>query len=225
MLKTGSYHNRYFRHQDQRSAVYSWFVGMASACLLMVSSLSTAAPAELTGSAAIADAQLQVFRSVGEDGVVEFNDYGAGELVAIEVLPAASEVDVSIVRDRQRDILEVAQLLSSDRSDRETQRDRAREAQAQFERQELAAFRAADSAYDPARQIGFSPFLSNRFFANGRRRSPPRYVYEPGPDHPSNGLQHPGKGLRHPGKGLRHPGNGLRHPGARPRTPPRPRTP
>lgn len=145
----------------------------------------------------------QVFRSVGKDGVVEFNDNGDGELVNVDVPDAVSEADVSIVRDRQRDILEVAQLLSSDRSDREAsrfeERERAREAQARFEQQELAALRAADSVYYPSRRIGFSPFLSNGFFAGGRRLNTPRFRYVPGPDHPSNGLRHPGNGLQHPG--------------------------
>ena len=177
------------------------------------STVSAANAASATDEPAVAESDFsspggsrtQVFRSVGEDGVVEFNDNGEGELVRVDVPDAVSEADVAIVRDRQRDILEVAQLLSSDRSDRETNRFRERalerEAQARFEREELAALRAADSVYYPSRQFGFSPFFSNGFFANGRRRNPPRFVYEPGPDHPSNGLRHPGNGLRHPGAG------------------------
>ncbi len=198
-----------FPHKSKPAFVAAWAPGLVCAWLLVAGGYSAnAAETEeakiLTSSSSTESNSLtQVFRSVGKDGVVEFNDNGDGELVNVDVPDALSEADVSVVRDRQRDILEVAQLLSSDRSDRESNRIRerelAREAQARFEQQELAALRAADSVYYPSRQFGFSPFFSNRFFANGRRRNSARFVYEPGPDHPSNGLRHPGNGLRHPG--------------------------
>lgn len=185
------------------SPVFTWVCALLCAIAIAVGSHGVSAADETSVSSAQNDSRTQVFRSVGKDGVVEFNDNGDGELVNVDVPDVVSEAEVSIVRDRQRDILEVAQLLSSDRSDRDAnrflERERAREAQARFEQQELAALRAADSVYYPSRRFGFSPFLSNRFFANGRRRNTPRFVYEPGPDHPSNGLRSPGNGLRHPG--------------------------
>jgi len=164
--------------------------------MLVAGFSAKAEPGETSAAIAQSEPKTQVFRAVGADGVVEFNDYGEGEPVNVVVAEPVSEADVSIVRERQRDILEVAQLLSSDRSDRRQsrldERERARAAQAQFEQQELAVFRAADSAFFPARRFGFSPFAANRFFANGRRRNQPRFIYRPGPDHPSNGLRHPG---------------------------------
>jgi len=204
--------NNTIRHWFLRCCRFAKAVGLVCSGVLVAGSCSALAADEtridVSDAASKSNSQIQVFRSVGKDGVVEFNDNGDGELVHVDVPDAVSAADVAIVRDRQRDILEVASLLSADRSDRETNRFReralAREAQARveqqaFEQQELAALRAADSVYYPSRQFGFSPFFSNRFFANRRWRNPPPFIYEPGPDHPSNGLRHPGNGLQHPG--------------------------
>lgn len=131
-----------------------------------------------------------VYRSVTTDGVVEFNDFGVGEVVELDVPPALSPREVARTKARQQDILNVAQVLASDRSKREAQRDAERDERrddlARQERDRLAAIRAADAVYYPARSTLYSPFHSRRFSPNvGERRlrqSRPnagRYVYAP----------------------------------------------
>ncbi len=84
----------------------------------------------------------------------------------------------------------MAQVLAADRSQRDAQRDAdkasRREALDQRERERLAAIRAADAAYYPARSTLYSPFYARNFFPNigerGLRRSRStagRYVYAP----------------------------------------------
>ena len=146
----------------------------------MIVATSTAASTAIWAESAAGnptqrEAAAAVYRRVGADGVVEFNDYGAGDEVVLEVAPPLGAADVELVKERQRDILDVARVLADDRSDREEQRqaerDALREDREQAELDRLAALNAAESVYFPARLPLFSPFQANRLTNFNRRRA------------------------------------------------------
>ena len=116
---------------------------------------------------------------------MEFNDYGDGVAISVEPPQRVGRREIQRVRKRQQDILEVAQLLNSERADREAQRRRDRERRARLD---AASIRAARDAYYPSVRRGFSPFLlprsSNRFRGFGRGRQGRNKVYSPNRDYP-----------------------------------------
>ena len=116
---------------------------------------------------------------------MEFNDYGDGVAISLEPPQRVGRREIQRVRKRQQDILEVAQLLNSERTDREAQRRRDRERRARLD---AASIRAARDAYYPSGRRGFSPFLlprsSNRFRGFGRGRQGRNKVYSPDLDYP-----------------------------------------
>ncbi len=125
----------------------------------------------------------EVFRFVGADGVVTFNDYGAGEALTLDGSAELSEEQIAIVRARQQDILELAKALADERLAREADRLAARErrqaVEDEIERERLTALQSAESVFYPARWPLYSPFDRARRGNSGWGRRFHPYVYAP----------------------------------------------
>jgi len=135
---------------------------------------------EAQSSAVVGPAVAGVYRWVGADGVVEFNNYGLGEPVSVAPVAPLDPLAADVVRTRQEDMLRVAAELAAERKDREasrlaaaqlqrSERDRQREADAR-RTQEVGYLSPYLSPYDPRFLPGYSPYSAPRYLRRDFRR-------------------------------------------------------
>ena len=152
-----------------------------------------------------------IFRTRGADGVVEFNDHGAGQPVQLTVVPAASPVEQARLHERNRDIAAVTEQLTEARQFREQLAQEAQLARAQREAVDArfaASSFATDNRFFPAR-------LPFRFSSFGRRgQALNRVPYRSGRA-PRRGIDDPERGLQPRPDGVPRRGNPQRGSGGR----------
>lgn len=154
-------------------------------CGAGVGYVSAQPPAGRADTVVSSSAVAGIYRLVGEDGVVEFSDSGVGELVLIAPAAPADVAEQARLRQRSRDILDVAQVLADERLTREgvslaQRQQRVRERKLENER--IAALRiASDSVYYPARFLGaYCPHARHGFRAHNSHPYSPRRGQRPG---------------------------------------------
>ena len=115
-----------------------------------------------------------VYRSTGANGEVEFNNFGNGEPVALDVVPPAVGAELERSSSRVREMLDVAQVLAADRQARE--RNRAAKLRAVRQARVAAAREEARLAdWVAATQPRYYPVYAPRFGAGVGRRHRPGY--------------------------------------------------
>ncbi len=118
------------------------------------------APAGVISRVVTGPAQAGIYRSIGPNGEVSFNNFGDGERITLDVRAApGGEPERSAARTD--DMLAMAQLLAADRQARATQRNAARTARAAVARANARAAQRTD-AYATNRQRFFPGFLPRR---------------------------------------------------------------
>ncbi len=115
-----------------------------------------------------------VYRSTGANGEVEFNNFGRGEPVALEVVPATVGAELERSSARVQEMLDVAQVLAADRQVRES--NRAAKLLAIQQAKTAAARESARLAdYVAATQPRYYPAYSPRLGAGFSQRRRPGY--------------------------------------------------
>lgn len=121
-----------------------------------------------TSNTAASDLGDTVFRTVGPDGVVSFNDFGDGEAIALAPARDISAEERAVQRERHADILDLAERLAQER------RARSRH------RTELATALAHQSGFSGVPGVGddtgSARFFGPRFFNAGRFSSSRRFT-------------------------------------------------
>ena len=116
----------------------------------------------------------RVYRSTGANGEVEFNNFGRGEPVALEVVPATVGAELERSSARVQEMLDVAQVLAADRQVRES--NRAAKLLAIQQAKTAAARESARLAdYVAATQPRYYPAYSPRLGAGFSQRRRPGY--------------------------------------------------
>lgn len=165
-------------------------MGVSGAVAETVVSASGETPSVVTGPAGAG-----VYRSTGANGEVEFNNFGRGEPVALDVVPPTVGAELERSSARVQEMLDVAQVLAADRQVRESNRAAKLLAVAQAkaaaarESARLAGFAAATQprfypAFSPRLGVGFGPRRRPGYGPGSRPRSGPyrdgyRYPEQP----------------------------------------------